>query len=254
MPVYVIAELGSLAEGSLETMLRQVEAAAEAGCSAVKAQWLSNPQRLVERRKAQDYAGAYQHIAYPLAWLETLRDRAKMHGMEFGCSVYLSEDVPFLAKMVDFLKVASFEAEDRALTDAIDALVPSVRVIASVGMGAGARQSSNWEHLHCISAYPAPLQQLNLGRIRAEGLDGFSDHSADLLTGAFAVAADARIIEFHLRLADSNQANPDYACALDPDQAKHYVGNIALAEAMMGDGWGQAQPCEADMLRYRVRS
>jgi N,N'-diacetyllegionaminate synthase len=260
---FIIAELGSLAEGRQDVMLRQINAAADAGCDAVKAQWVSNPARLVARRHAKDYAGAYEHIAYPLAWLGVMREHAKARGMEFGCSCYLPEDAATIAPFVDWIKLASFEAADRRLLEA--ALVTGREVIVSLGMGADVPTVSmpllpaaTWlgkiRLLHCVSAYPAPVEACNLRLLQTQApiFDGFSDHTANVLTGAFAVCAGASVIEFHLRLDDSNPSDPDYSCALSPSQAAEYVRLIRLAEMAMGDGVKAMQECERECSQYRV--
>jgi len=272
---FVVCELGGIAEGDLSVMLRQIEAAAAAGADAVKAQWLSDPAALVKRRRAEGYVGAYERLAYPVEWLGTLRDAAKARGLGFGCSVYLPSDAANVVPFVQFLKIASFENMDRELMSAVDLL--NARVIISAGMGDRdhAQWLTSWRNtrrrfsttidsgytwfgpsdtdvLHCCSAYPCPPESINLAVIRAYDLDGFSDHTANVLTGAFAVCAGARIVEFHLRLDDSNPANPDYVCALSPVDANRYVANIRLAERVMGDGVKACQPCEREMARYRV--
>ena len=82
---------------------------------------------------------------------------------------------------------------------------------------------------------------------------GYSDHTHDVLTGALAIAAGARILEVHFRLNDTDPANPDYATALSPGQLKDYISLVRKAELMMGDGIKRPQPAEAEMMKYRVK-
>lgn len=253
---FIVAELGSIAEGQLDVMLRQIDAAAEAGCDAVKVQWLSDPATLVKRRNADGYAGAYQRLAWPLEWHATLRQRAAEGGLEYWSSCYLRQDAWPLEPYVDGFKVASFEASDGPLIDTI--CVTGKPVLVSLGMGGSPILSwTSPRYLHCVSAYPAPMDACNLavlwqGDRLGMRFSGFSDHTANVLTGAFAVCAGASAVEFHLRLDDSDPGNPDYSCALSPGQAKQYVANIRLAEAAMGNGIRGMQPCEAEMAKYRV--
>jgi sialic acid synthase SpsE len=260
---WICAELGGIAEGRQEVMLRQIDAAADAGCDAVKGQWVSNPARLVERRKAQDYAGAYANIAYPLDWLGVMREHATARGLEFGCSVYIEGDAAKVAPFCQFIKLASFEWPDVVMLT--EARNTDLRVIASTGM-AGSGDDEDviddavyWggmgvELLHCVSCYnqPIPPDQWNLAAIREYGLAGFSDHTRSVQSGHDAVLAGARILEVHSRLADSNPSNPDYGVALDPERLKDYVTLVREAEVKLGDGIKAAQLCESAMLRYRV--
>jgi sialic acid synthase SpsE len=81
---------------------------------------------------------------------------------------------------------------------------------------------------------------------------GLSDHTADPLTGALAVALGAKWVEAHVRLSDTDPANPDFPAALGPGGAKLYVANVRKAEAMLGRGDKRPDPAEAAMLKYRV--
>ena len=90
--------------------------------------------------------------------------------------------------------------------------------------------TKNISLLHCISYYPAPLESLNLTVIQTLNkkfkLDiGFSDHSIDLKSGAFAVMLGAKIIEKHITL-NKNLFGPDHKASLTPNELKIYVDNI----------------------------
>jgi sialic acid synthase SpsE len=148
---------------------------------------------------------------------------------------------------VSLFKIASFEANDPILLDAHAAQPVAKQVIVSMGMGA--RQSLIKQHLrlhdvrylHCVSAYPTPVEDLHLAQIGALGRDGFSDHSApeQTWTGGLAVAAGATIIERHLRADDTPSCNPDF-------------GHIRFAEQCLGTVDVHANPSEAPMRPYRV--
>ena len=114
--------------------------------------------------------------------------------------------------------------------------------------------------LACVSVYPCPDAEANLAVLRPSvnefpgqpPYQGYSDHTLHPWTGALAVAAGARVVEFHVRLDDTDPANADFAVARDPLKAAEYVRNIRQAEALLGDGVRGARACEAPMLRYRV--
>src|SRR6185503_19047941 len=56
--------------------------------------------------------------------------------------------------------------------------------------------------LHCVSSYPTPSEEAHLGWIselaKFGAPVGYSDHTTDALSGAFAVVAGACIVEKHL--------------------------------------------------------
>jgi N,N'-diacetyllegionaminate synthase len=249
MHTYVIAEAAACHDGDLSRARQLVALAQAIGADAVKFQWCSSPQRLAVRRNAPEYVEAYRLLNFPVEWLELLKGDAKARGMEFLCTVYLPEDVPVIAPYVDRFKVASFEAGDDEFQAA------HLQYMKPIIVSAGMNQNPMWgtQVLHCVSAYPTPVDEINLEKMRAMGFDGLSDHTRHPLTGAFAVAAGAEIIEFHFRLALTSPNNADFVVARDPLEAKTYVQNIRLAERFMGSKDAMIQPSEEPMLKYRVQ-
>jgi len=255
--VEIWAEPGGCAEGRVDLMFRLIEAAADAGASVFKAQWVSDPAKLCARRHAPEYLADYQKIAYPVDHHYRFREYASDRGMGYACSIYLPEDAETMAPFVDALKVSSFESQ----SDVLDAAVATgKRVIASLGMG-GRPVGHCVEWMACTSSYPAPLDDLGLGRLDGRGdfsfdlphlVQGYSDHSHDVRVGAWAVCAGAKLIEAHIRLDDTDPANKDYAVAFSPAEFAWYVKHIRDAERAMGDGVQRVMPSEAAMLPYRV--
>ena len=252
MHTFVIGEMGSCHDNDWERAVALIYAAKDAGADAVKAQYWSSAERLAERRSASSYLGVYQHYQIPVEWLTDMKAVCDGVEIEFMSTVYLPEDIPVIAPYVKRFKVASFEAQDADFIAAHDKY--GKRIIISTGMTESSpRYYTDVDYLHCVSAYPCPIEQANLG-IADWGLyAGYSDHTHDVLTGALAVAAGARILEVHFRLDDTDPANPDYATALSPGQLKDYIALVRKAEIMLGNGIKRPQPCEAEMSKYRVK-
>lgn len=283
---FIIAEIGSCHDGDLGNALYLIDAAAEAGCDAVKAQFWSNPHRMAVRRNAPAYLDIYRRYAVPVTWLSRLRLRCAARGLAFLCSTYLPEDVATVAPFVDKFKISSFEAKD---ADFIAAHAPyrlSKGLIVSIGMMTGpdvsrltdtlfhAGYADRWnmfddDHvtlMHCVSAYPTPANELNLRALRTMylgittkhtglGVKGFSDHSGLIETGALAVAAGATVVEAHLKLRTTDPANPDAGeHALEPSAFADYVAVIREAEIMLGDGQKRPMPSESAMQAFQVQA
>ena len=269
----VIAEVAGCHDGDLRKALRLVRLASDVGADAAKFQWVSSPERLARRRRAPEYLAAYRTISFPLHWFPVLAEFCAHAGVEFMCTAYLPEDVEVVAEYVRRFKVSSFEALDAHFV----CLHASYRkpLIISAGMGADLQRTLSQYRaaavaagrtceledvhvLHCVSGYPCPPDQLNLAHLwrgwsGAVAFSGLSDHSRGTTSGALAVAAGARIIEFHTRLADTQQGNADFAVARPPKEAREYVQNIRLAERVVGSAAALGpQPSEAEMVRYRV--
>lgn len=277
MRTYVIADIGACHDSDRELMSQAVRMARACGVDAIKFQWTSDPAAMARRRgrAAEDgYAAVYaRYLAWPAALHGELAAECREAGLDYMCTAFLPQDVAVVAAHVRHFKVASFEAE------AVDVLRAHVaflggaekrRMIVSLGMGASASvahdaTSSRWlAFLHCVSSYPAPVDSLNLARLRepidecvsrsVPPVDGFSDHSDPALTwtGALAVAAGASIVEAHLRLHQTDRENPDYPHAMMPEQFHDYVRHIRFAERCLGTGIPAPQPCEEKMMRYRA--
>jgi len=285
MKTLIIGEMGSTPEGNLDTMKRLIDCAAECGADVAKNQFTSSAQMMCDRRRAPEYLESYRLLQYPLEWHAELREHAKARGLKYACSVYVPGDPTLIAPFVDYLKLASFEADDQALYREAMLAKPTelpldhehimggvhvCPVIVSVGMQPTTDHEWRlWEKkkcyapeaiLHCVSSYPAPLSALNLSLCSGNGqydgeprYAGFSDHSRDVRVGAWAVAAGASILETHFRLDDCDPANKDYAVAFTPADFKLYCQNVRDCEVAMGDGQKRVQDCEREMERFKVR-
>jgi len=260
----VIAEAGSCHDGEMWKAAQLVDVAHQVGADIVKFQFWSNANRLADRRAVPaQYREIYRRYQMPARWLQYLSIKARDVGIELMCTVYLPEDVAVVAPYVQRFKVASFEALDEEF------IVAHARfgkpVILSTGMMTAIDLQRFWgpgpdfKLLHCVSAYPAPPEAMNLGGIGGNWWEehspfsGLSDHSRDVRVGGLAVAAGAEIIEAHLRLNDTDPENPDFATAFTPAEFAEYVRNIRFAELVMGDGEKKLQACEREMAQYRVK-
>lgn len=262
MKTFIIAEAGSCHDGSLRRAIELVHIAKNAGADAVKFQFWSDAEQLAERRHAYDYLETYRRYQLPSEWLPALKWEADRDAIEFICTVYLPQDVQVLRPFVSRWKVSSFESHDRALLRAIvdsqhmNLPVLTKRVIVSIGMADRNEPVENvgadLDILHCVSAYPAPVEQLNLAVVRHPLIAGFSDHSRNILTGAVAVGVGAKILEVHVRHWATNEENPDYDVGFHERELKLYIDNVRQAEQMIGDGVKRRMPCEEPMAKYRV--
>lgn len=284
----VIAEIGSCHDWRYMRVLELIAAARRAGADVAKFQFWCDPDRLADRRRVPPYyREMYRRYAIPAAWLPDMKGACDRVGIEFMCTTYLPEDVAVVAPLVKRFKVASFEAGAADLREAHRPYLLGRQVIISLGMGA-VDDAASWlalhsgvvvegslrseivedarsaparvRFLHCVSAYPAPVEALNLKVLRVGArhglIHGFSDHTEPGLTwtGALAVAAGAEIIEAHLRLDSTDPQNPDAPHAMNPAQFAEYVQHIRFAETCLGDAGAGRQPCEREMAQYRVRS
>ena len=262
----LVAEVGSTHDGNLDKLLGLVHMAKVIGADAVKLQWISSVDRLVARRNAASYRDAYARIAFPEEWLDVAKEEADRHGLEFWCTVYLPEDVYPVAQRARTLKLASFEAGDEALWKAVRAAQKPV--VVSTGMQDTTQAQATCRLarpgdavLHCVSAYPTPMEQANLKAMRWLRAHvnpavrvGFSDHTGAVITGAIAATLGAEVIEFHVALPSTDHENPDLLVALQHPDAVRYVQFVRQAENLIRDvGIKHVQDAEEPMRAYLAR-
>lgn len=261
MKTFLIAELGSSwlfskqPGQNFKHALKLMGIAAKVGASAIKMQWVSDPTAMAKRRKIE--GNPYQHLAWPFAWHAVFAEEAHRLKMEYICTVFLPCDVETLYPFVDRFKVASLEFESRSLLKALEEQPKPIIYSTGVGGGKDCIGRLQDKLLHCTASYPCPPAEMNLGAMKIYGFansyDGLSDHSGNVLTGAFAVMRGATMIEVHCRLNETPKENPDYLHSLNPNQLKQYIENIQLAEVMLGDGQKKIEQSERALMKHRVR-
>jgi len=94
--------------------------------------------------------------------------------------------------------------------------------------------------LHCISDYPAKIEELNLNAINEMKKEfnlpvGFSDHTKGMLCSLSSAIMGANIVEKHMKHPD-NSSSPDDIHALAPNEFSQLVKSIRLIESAKGSG------------------
>ena len=230
---FVIAEIGSCHENSLDTAYNLILTAKTSGANAVKAQYWSSSKRLAERRNIPAAEPIYAKYKIPLEWLEKLSTHAEKVGIEFMCSTYLPQDIGVVAPYVQKFKVSAFENDWEEFVNAHPKGKP---IIISNRLDSKVRWLGQpYQRLHVVSEYPTPLGNLGLrrGLYQSSGNDGISLHCPDVRVGAWAVCAGAKIIEAHIKLEDTEENNPDYPHSFDTIHFREFVGNIRDAEVAL---------------------
>lgn len=238
---YVIAEINSSHNGSMETAKQMIDAAAGCGCNCAKFQSWS-PQSLYSSTyyKANPIAHRFvKKFSMSPDQLLALAEYCKEAGVDFSSTPYSREEVDFLADKVDapFIKIASMELNNYPFLDY--AARKGMPIILSTGMGTMDEISRAVETieragnrklclLHCVSNYPPEISEINLLNIaglRERFPDypiGFSDHSAGTEMAAAAIALGACLIEKHLTL-DKGKIGFDNQMATEPEEMKRMV-------------------------------
>jgi N,N'-diacetyllegionaminate synthase len=278
-PVFVVAEAGVNHNGDPELARRLIDAAKEAGADAVKFQTFRSdalvsqhaPKAAYQRATTGDDGTQAEMLARLELSLEhhvDLRDRCVKQGLVFFSAPFDEASVETLADLrVGLFKVPSGEITNLPLLARIAS--KGKPVILSTGMStldevaeavAAMREAGDppLALLHCVSAYPAPIEEMNLRamstlRDRFGYPVGLSDHTLGIAIALAAVARGAAIVEKHLTL-DKTMPGPDHRASLEPREFAELVRGIRAIEASLGDGDKRPMPCEADVRRVARKS
>lgn len=262
---YIIAEVGINHNGSLDNALRMIDAAAKAGCDAVKVQFFKAKYLYPRNAGSLDWEnpkGSYAYDIYsacksfelPEAWIDILIKYCRKKRIDFLSSVFDLQGLKFLiSKGMKQIKLSSYAITNIPLiTSCAKYRLP---IIMSTGgatlaeieeaVGAVNRYHNRLSLLHCSIKYPTRLNQCNLGVIKTlryafpYNRIGYSDHTKETSTAAVqAVYLGAEIIEKHITL-DKKMAGPDHFFALESLQLKKMVSKIREAERRISNGGGK---------------
>ena len=109
--------------------------------------------------------------------------------------------------------------------------------------------------LHCISSYPAPIDQANLRQIpelakRFDVLAGLSDHTMGTTASVASIALGACLIEKHFTLSRADKG-PDSEFSLEPDELERLCADTRDAGLALGRAGFGRQQAEAGSKVFR---
>jgi N-acetylneuraminate synthase len=258
-PPYVICELSGNHNGSLDRALTMVDAAADTGCDAIKLQtYTADTLTLASdgpgfRIEEGPWAGRTLHDLYaeactPYEWHAALFERAAKRGVTLFSTPFDATAVELLEALgAPAYKIASFEAVDLPLIARVAAC--GKPMIISTGLASLAEMAEALETaqaggaagvalLHCVSSYPAPIEEANVRTVpdlarRFGVVTGLSDHTPGTAAAVAAVALGAAIIEKHFTLARAD-GGPDAAFSLEPAEFTALVRDCKAAWSALG--------------------
>jgi len=256
MNTYIIAEIGINHNGSLENCSKLIEAAADAGCNAVKFQTFTAKYlypKSAGKLDWKDMDKEYDYNIYeavksfelPLEWIEKLIEYCQNKKLDFISSVFDIHALKFLInKGLKIIKLSSYTITHIHLIEAC--AKTGLPIIMSTGgatlgeteeaVNTVLKYHNNLKLLHCSIQYPTSLKDCNMGVIKTlnfafPGIEiGYSDHTIEVSEAPVqSVYLDGKIIEKHITL-DKKMEGPDHFFALEPHELKQMVADIRQAE------------------------
>ncbi len=259
---FIIAEIGTSHEGSLEKAKQLVDCAVDAGCDAVKFQWVYASEILhPETGFVQLPAGRiplyerFRQLECSPSFYEEMLRYAHSKGVQFVCSPFGLKSLDELLQIhPDYVKIASpelnhypllkrlseFRARQSALNETpVPVIVSSgVSTLSDIEKALEILGTEGVSLLHCITSYPAPEAEYNLRLIenlsRIFGVSaGVSDHSLDpVLVPVLSVLCGGTVIEKHITLSRKTSGLDD-PVALEGEQFALMVHCIRQCEAAL---------------------
>lgn len=269
--VCLVAEIGNNHEGSIELAQELIEAAFVAGADAVKLQTFV-PELYVSSLQVERLA-MLRRFALPNEELQRLLLEYRSRGLTLFTTPLDLISLSGLSTAT-LLKVSSgditytqlLEAAARARKDIIISTGAStlLEVVAAIALIRETWSEIDYEGglaaLHCVSAYPAPPETVNLRAIDTlrgalpDVVIGYSDHTLGIEVALVAAAAGARIIEKHFTLDKNYSDFRDHHLSADPGEFSQLRERLDGLDALLGTGIKEPQDVEIEMREAIRRS
>ncbi len=259
--VLIVAELSANHLQDFNLAKKTIQAIAESGADAVKLQTYTPDTITINCRREEfiirqgtlwdgkTFYELYEKAYTPWEWHAELKSLAEELGLIFFSTPFDCSAVDFLEELgVPCYKIASFEITDIPLIEYVASKGKPVIISTGIATLADIEEAVNacrrvgndqLALLKCVSAYPTPLEEVNLRTIPhlAETFGvivGLSDHTLTSSVAVAAVALGARIVEKHFIL-DRSLGGPDAAFSLEPKEFALMVKSIREVEKALGN-------------------
>jgi N,N'-diacetyllegionaminate synthase len=279
--VLVIAEAGVNHNGSLDIARQLIDVAAECGADIVKFQTFVADEMVTSDAQTAKYqqlgsAGALTQYEMLKNLELTYSDHLELvlhcqeRNISFLSTAFDTSSVDLLIKLdQQMFKIPSGEITNTPYLRYIAKL--GYPIILSTGMAnlseiefaietieKAGTQRNDITLMHCTSAYPAPMDELNLSAILTLkeffNLEiGYSDHSLGIEASIAAVALGATVIEKHFTLSN-DLPGPDHVASLEPSELEALIKGIRKIEGAMGSGVKGIANCELENINVVRKS
>jgi N-acetylneuraminate synthase len=254
-PSYIVAEIGINHNGQVELAKQLIDAAADAGCDAVKFQKRTidvvyTPADLARPRESPfgtTNGELKRGLEFGQPEYDEIDDYCRERSITWFASCWDEQSVDFIARYSPpCYKIASASLTDHALLRHQRAqgapliLSTGMSTLAEIDAAVEALGTQDLVILHSTSSYPARIEELNLAMIatlrRRYGVPvGYSGHEVGLAPSVAAVALGACLVERHLTL-DRAMWGSDHAASVEPQGFSRVVRDARVIELAMGDG------------------
>jgi N,N'-diacetyllegionaminate synthase len=251
---HIIAEVGSVHDGSFGNALKLIEVAADCGVDAVKFQThIAAAETIIDAPMPSFFKGEprytyFQRTSFDIEQWREIKKHCEEHKVEFLSSPFSIEAFHLLEKVgVSRFKIPSGENTNLPLLSEI--AKTRKQIILSSGMSSWneldaaieviSRVHRNIVLLQCTSEYPCSYKNVGLNvleemRLRYDLPVGLSDHTVTPYASFAAVTLGAEVIERHFTFSRKMYGS-DAKHSLEPDEMSNLVQGIRAIEIMMSE-------------------
>ena len=264
----IIAEIGSIHDGSFGNALKAVEAAVDCGANIVKFQThIAESETLMNAPMPAYFKGEPRYDYFKRTafsknqWIE-IKSLTESLGADFLSSPFSNQSVDLLEEIgVKYYKIPSGEVTNIPLLEKI--VETGKEVILSTGM-------SNWKELdrayeilketknliilQCSSIYPCPNNNVGLNIMkeiseRYKVKVGLSDHTLGFAASISAVALGAIAIEKHFTFSKLMYGS-DAANSMEPNDFKLFTSELKSAFEIISNPVDKNNIKKYDEMKY----
>jgi N,N'-diacetyllegionaminate synthase len=266
----VIGEVGVNHNGREDLLFKLIDEGIAAGLDVIKLQRFKSELEIAASAPSADYqkkAGVgdsqlamAKKLELPDELLIKAFEYCKQRKVGFLCTAFEHDSVDFLANRlkVKSVKVPSPEVTNKPLLQLMARSFESLLISTGASYLSECANALDWiaevgkrelALMHCLSEYPAPVEQANLRAIvtmrEAFNLPvGYSDHTPGQVAAVVSAGLGAAMIEKHYTL-DKNLPGPDHKASLDIAELRQFTKAGGVARACLGDGVKRPAAAEA---------
>ncbi|MBT3981937.1 MAG: N-acetylneuraminate synthase [Bacteriovoracaceae bacterium] len=275
-PVYICGEIGINHNGDVDIAKKLIEFASVFDFDCVKFQKRNPDVCVPEHQKSvmretpwgeMTYLDYKKKVEFEKPEYDDIKELCTGRDIHFTASVWDLDSLDFLVKNYDvpFIKIPSAFLTNYELIE--KTAQTGVPLVLSSGMSTqqeiddainfAMSKTSQLILCHCHSAYPAPIEELNIKVIQTfterypEVVIGYSGHEFGLDTTVMAAAFGAHFIERHITL-DRTMWGTDQIASVEPHGMYKLARDIRLIGGAVGDGVKKL--CDSELVaRKKLR-
>jgi N,N'-diacetyllegionaminate synthase len=277
---FIVAEAGINHNGELEKAFQMIDVAKACGVDAVKFQTFKASEFVADKTQMFTYKSQGKQVTESMLemferyefskdeWVR-IKEYCDQSEITFLSTPQNVTDLELLLELgIDAIKVGSDDFTNLPLLQ--EYTKTGLPLIVSSGMANMAEIFESLETigafdgyptilLQCTSAYPTPIEQVNLNKMKTlkgafpNVILGFSDHTQGPLASSLAVSLGAVFFEKHFTLSH-DLPGPDHWFSEDPTGLKEWVNSIRVSSTMMGSHLLIPTSSEKEMKKLARRS